>query len=65
MSEDTTAFAIGDVVRLRSGGPLLTVMSHGAPGGCTVAWFAGDHIRTEWLKYPMLERAEPKAEVAR
>ncbi|MGL5646545.1 MAG: YodC family protein [Clostridium sp.] len=36
---------IGSVVRLKSGGPLMTIVGNGFDGGYTCRWFAGDEVK--------------------
>lgn len=53
---------VGDVVRLRSGGPAMTVSAVPTEGGVTVAvclYFAGDTLLNERLIPDVLELAQP------
>ena len=45
---------IGDVVRLKSGGPLMTVAS-GDETGTTCAWFSGDEMVAKFFQPGLLE----------
>lgn len=38
-------FGLGDVVRLKSGGPAMTVNEKAQAGGLVCVWFAGDDVR--------------------
>ncbi len=52
-------FEPGDVVRLRSGGPNLTVDDMECqPGLVPVLWFAGDILRKNSIPAIMLNKAE-------
>ncbi len=56
MTEDQ--FRPGDVVRLHSGGPTMTVSSIGVdydPSLVNCEWFAGEQIKHGSFKPPMLE----------
>lgn len=44
------AFAVGDVVRLKSGGPTMTVASADRSNGTKCQWFAGKKM--EWGYFP-------------
>lgn len=51
--------APGDVVRLKGGGPPLTVESVLADGSVAVAWFVDDTLCATCFHAAALERAEP------
>lgn len=55
--------AVGDVVNLKSGSPLMTVMKLGEDGEVDVVWFAPHG--TNRAKFPIacLVRGEPSSEV--
>lgn len=47
MAYDVPTFRVGDLVRLKSGGPPLTVALITDAGLPVVAWFAGDELRVQ------------------
>jgi uncharacterized protein YodC (DUF2158 family) len=53
------AFNVGDTVRLRSGGPVMTIVARpeGSHGWQTF-WFAGDELRNEFFPAETLESAK-------
>jgi len=55
----TLKLEVGDVVRLKSGGPAMTVETVGGLISC--AWFAGGHAKRGFFDLDMLELA-PDAE---
>jgi uncharacterized protein YodC (DUF2158 family) len=53
-----STFVIGDVVRLKSGGPRMVVTDRSESGGrCECAWFAGDEFNTRAFKVAWLDYA--------
>jgi uncharacterized protein YodC (DUF2158 family) len=57
-----TGAEVGDVVRLKSGGPLMTIESVGGLICCT--WFTrGGHSKRSHFDLDMLEVAAPEADV--
>jgi uncharacterized protein YodC (DUF2158 family) len=52
-------FAVGDVVRLKSGGPKMTV-EEVSPGGVNCSWFEKER-RTDRFNPAMLVRVEKRA----
>ena len=58
----TTGVEVGDVVRLKSGGPRMTIEAVG--GLVTCAWFTrGGHAKKNFFDLDMLELAAPEADV--
>ena len=60
-----TKFKCGDVVRLISGGPLMTVNAFGGhPDGLVVGcdWFAGDQLRRDAFDAANLVQVEGKTD---
>lgn len=56
-------FTVGDTVRLRSGGPVCTIVSYTPDVGgeeTRVSWFVGEGLATEWFPAACLERAIPE-----
>lgn len=53
---------VGDVVRLKSGGPKMTVAKigvyHGGVAQATCHWFAGDKVETGLFPLAALEKVE-------
>lgn len=59
----TETFNLGDTVRLRSGGPVMTINEKAQGGGGLVCvWFAGDDVRHHAFKPEALERAARTAD---
>jgi uncharacterized protein YodC (DUF2158 family) len=60
------AFNVGQVVKLKSGGPKMTVVviSDTRGGSYQTSWFAGSKNETAWFPEQALEEAidEPKKE---
>ena len=52
------AFAPGDLVRLKSGGPTMTVVSVAEDGACTCAWFRHNRMYEGSFVEVALEPAE-------
>ncbi|WP_409307090.1 YodC family protein [Pseudomonas putida] len=53
-------FEIGDIVKLKSGGPGMTVQSYDEErGNYTCQWFAGKKLERGIFKEPSLERKAP------
>lgn len=52
------AFAIGDIVKLKSGGPPMTVTDLAYPGLADVAWFDGADAKIARLPFAALEACE-------
>ena len=50
-------FKIGDRVKLKSGGPVLTV-NRTDGDGVEVIWFEGANIKSAWISIDALEKAE-------
>ena len=48
-------YEIGDVVKLRSGGPWLTIYLVRSDGTYDVSWFAGEELRRDAFSEPELE----------
>ncbi|MGA3054361.1 MAG: DUF2158 domain-containing protein [Candidatus Korobacteraceae bacterium] len=60
-----TQFRIGDLVRLKSGGPTMTVIHVGVPINesrikITCQWFVGTNLTTEEFPPEALDRAPAK-----
>ena len=58
-------FAIGDTVRLKSGGPDMTVQlppSGGANDSYRCQWFAGKKLEGGYFPAESLEKVEPESE---
>lgn len=53
-----TAFSVGSIVKLKSGGPLMTVEAV-APEGFTCVWFTGGVMRRETFLSLLLEPRDP------
>ena len=55
-----SSFKVGDVVQLKSGGPIMTVESSHtqSDGSVGVRWFAGDTVKYHAFKAEMLEPVE-------
>ena len=52
-------FKIGDRVKLKSGGPVLTVNRLATDGDVVeVIWFEGANIKNTWVSIDALEKAE-------
>ena len=60
MTEDT--FQAGDIVRLKSGGPDMTVETTDTPIGYKCQWFAGKKL--EWGFFPNKSLVRVKADEA-
>jgi uncharacterized protein YodC (DUF2158 family) len=59
-------FKPGDVVQLRSGGPLMTVMSVGSEGDCRCVWFTEEALSPgfSFSEAALIGRHRPSAEGA-
>ena len=58
-------FQPGDVVRLKSGGPLMTVAKPDEGSEyCTLEWFSGDSLLVEYLLFCQLVKVDPCTDVA-
>jgi uncharacterized protein YodC (DUF2158 family) len=57
----TLKLEVGDVVRLKSGGPRMTVESVGGLISC--AWFAGGHAKRGFFDLDMLGLAPEPADI--
>ena len=55
-----TNFKPGDVVRLKSGGPPMTVEQEEGEGYKCV-WFEGKKRNSEWFHRDLLEKSGPKS----
>lgn len=52
-------FKPGDLVQLKSGGPVMTYEDEGAMiGGALCVWFDGKELKRERFDYAALKRAE-------
>lgn len=61
MSEETTGFGMGDVVKLKSGGPPMTiVMLRRDRKGAQCAWFEQGEYHCEWFMNECIVRYERK-----
>lgn len=54
----------GDLMRLKSGGPPMTVVAVSA-GGCECKWFEGARLRKEFFAWQIVERVKPQPEAAK
>lgn len=62
MSDNATQFQAGDVVRLKSGGPDMTVKRLMGVGADCV-WFQGDNrLEEAWFEFDLLMRVENPGE---
>lgn len=52
------AFEVGDIVKLKSGGPQMTVSGRDIGQVCVVWFDAHDRLLEEWLPPEVLEHAE-------
>jgi uncharacterized protein YodC (DUF2158 family) len=57
----TAAFQIGDVVRFKSGGPLMTVSSCADKEEIGVQWFNEHELRTKFFDPAQLVKVDPPA----
>jgi uncharacterized protein YodC (DUF2158 family) len=58
-----TDFHVGDVVRLKSGGPIMTISSElDAMGYINCNWFAGAKLQSGRFRLDVLERVEDEPE---
>ena len=58
MPDKNTSFVPGDVVQLKSGGPLMTVESlEGEAARCE--WFADHSVKIYTFSFHMLKKANP------
>ena len=57
------SFAIGDLVRLKSGGPDMTVTRESHEGYVQTTWFAGKKSERAAFPEPALDRVVPTSEV--
>jgi uncharacterized protein YodC (DUF2158 family) len=53
----TDGFSVGETVRLRSGGPLMTINEKAQGGGLLCVWFAGSEVKHHTFKPEALEAA--------
>jgi uncharacterized protein YodC (DUF2158 family) len=53
----TQTFNVGDTVRLRSGGPVMTINEKAQAGGFVCVWFAGNDVKHHMFKPEALEPA--------
>jgi uncharacterized protein YodC (DUF2158 family) len=60
----TEKFKLGDTVRLRSGGPVMTINEMATGGGLVCVWFAGSDVKHHSFKPEALEAAPPEASPA-
>ncbi|WP_152478502.1 YodC family protein [Halomonas sp. THAF12] len=53
-------FVVGDIVKLRSGGPEMTVrsVSGDEPVGYTCQWFAGKKLENGYFPHDSLEKVD-------
>lgn len=52
----TSQFQIGDIVRLKSGGPDMTVNTVHPDGEYNCQWFAGKKLESGYFKHEALEK---------
>lgn len=55
---NTTKFNIGDIVKLKSGGPDMTVARFGSDNGYWCQWFAGKKLEEGKFSEHSLEKAQ-------
>jgi uncharacterized protein YodC (DUF2158 family) len=55
-----TAFEPGDVVKLKSGGPEMTIEKQAPDGGYVCSWFAGKIATSKTFLGDALEKVGPK-----
>jgi uncharacterized protein YodC (DUF2158 family) len=53
-----TQLKIGDVVKLKSGGPMMTVYSEGEDGHLVCQWFEGSDVKSASFPTASLQAAE-------
>ena len=59
-------FTDGDLVRLKSGGPIMTLEGEASDGEAICAWFDGQKRHREMFAYTSLEKTEkPSATTAK
>jgi uncharacterized protein YodC (DUF2158 family) len=54
-------FKPGDTVRLKSGGPIMTVTSIDSQFGCACEWFSGDKPERKLFRPEALVKTEPES----
>jgi uncharacterized protein YodC (DUF2158 family) len=52
-------FKAGDTVRLKSGGPIMTVIAMPLEGGCEASWFDGYELKRDTFAVAALEAVAP------
>jgi len=57
---NSTQLKPGDVVQLKSGGPLMTVRWVGDKADVSCTWFVGSEVRHADFKVEQLNLADPK-----
>jgi uncharacterized protein YodC (DUF2158 family) len=57
----TETFNVGDTVRLRSGGPVMTINEKVQGGGLLCVWFAGHDVRHHTFRPEALDAAARSA----
>lgn len=55
------SFNLGETVRLRSGGPVMTINERAQGGGFVCVWFAGNDVKHHTFKPEALEPVPPTA----
>jgi len=55
---DEKKFKEGNVVRLKSGGPKMTVTQHDDPKAIYCMWFVKEEAKIDWFPEESLELAE-------
>ncbi|WP_186206861.1 YodC family protein [Burkholderia gladioli] len=54
----TSKLKIGDIVKLKSGGPDMTIHEIASDGEYQCQWFAGKKLESGWFKSEALQRVE-------
>ncbi|WP_241303039.1 YodC family protein [Burkholderia stabilis] len=54
----TDNFKTGDIVKLRSGGPDMTIHDSASDGEYKCQWFAGKKLESGWFRPEALQRVE-------